>query len=697
LLAIATPAPQTPWDTQRGRGGGAHDERKTVISPKRTRARPKPASPSGDDRKRERGTIRRESDKTLSESEARYRSLFENMLNGFAHCRMQYDDQGRPVDFVYLDVNAAFERLTGLKDVVGKPVSEVIPGIRELSPELFEAYGRVASTGVPESFDFDFKSQNQWLHIAVYRPKQGTFVAVFEDITERKRAELDLRLAKEQLYRAVRSGKVGLWDWDLRTDRVDYSPEFKSQMGYENDEIANDISEWRRRVHPDDLEGALKAVQACLDSADPDYESAFRLRHKSGSYRHILARGTKLLDSDGMPIRLLGTHVDITERTELQAQLLHAQKMESVGRLAGGVAHDFNNLLTVINSTADLAMMNLRESDPLRADFEEILQSGKRAATLTRQLLAFSRKQILKPDVLNLNALMKGMQGMLQRLIGEDISLVFVPAEGLGNVRADPGQMEQVVMNIVVNARDAMRDGGTLSIETRDVEIDELFSVERSPVRPGSYVMLTITDTGIGMDEATRRRIFEPFFTTKEPGTGTGLGLSTVHGIVEQSGGTIWVYSEPGVGTTFKIYLPRLEKATPMDPAVRPTKPLTGTETILIVEDEDSVRKLSTRILQAAGYTVLGAANGGEALLLLERHGALVHLMLTDVVMPTMSGRELATRLAKIRPEMKVLYTSGYTDDDVLRRGVLDEGTHFISKPYSLSELSRKVREVLDA
>ncbi|MFI5312060.1 MAG: ATP-binding protein [Gemmatimonadales bacterium] len=641
--------------------------------------------------------VRQRGEDALLESEARYRSLFENMLNGLAHCRMVWDDEGKPVDFVYLDVNESFGRLTGLRDVVGKPVTQLIPDIRLRSPDVFDRYGRVASTGVPDAFEVEFRSREQWFDVSVYSPKQGEFVEIFDDITVRKRAEAELREAKDRLDRAVRAGRVGLWDWDLRTDKAFYSSEWKRQIGYAEHELSDDLNEWKSRVHPDDRDQALEAVKRYLTDEDTDYEVAFRFRHRSGSYRHILARGSKLLGDDGAPIRLLGSHMDITERSELQAQFLQAQKMESVGRLAGGIAHDFNNLLTVINSTADLAMMNLRAGDPLLTDFQEILASGKRAAVLTRQLLAFSRKQILKLDVLNLNTVMAGMQGMLKRMIGEDIDLVFVPLAELGSVRADAGQIEQVVMNLVVNARDAMRDGGTLTIETREVELDTAYSADHPSVQPGPHVLLAVSDTGVGMDEATKRRVFEPFFTTKESGKGTGLGLSTVYGIIKQSGGSIWLYSEPGIGTTFKIYLPRVTTAAQGAKSARTAEPARGSETILIVEDEESVRKLAVRILETAGYKVLAASNGGEALLLLEREARPVQLMLTDVVMPVMSGRELATRLLKVHPLMKVLFTSGYTDDAILRHGVLDEGTHFIGKPYARAELTRKIREVLDS
>jgi nitrogen-specific signal transduction histidine kinase/CheY-like chemotaxis protein len=389
---------------------------------------------------------------------------------------------------------------------------------------------------------------------------------------------------------------------------------------------------------------------------------------------------------------------DITERKKLEAQFRQAQKMESVGQLAGGIAHDFNNLLTVINGTAELAIAQLRPVDPLHDDLQEIRRAGERAAALTRQLLAFSRKQILQAQVLNLNTVVAEVETMLRRLIGEDIDLVVVPAEGLGSVKADPGQMEQMIANMAVNARDAMPKGGKLTIELQNVDIDEQYARQHGvAVLPGPYVMLAISDTGIGMDEATRGQIFEPFFTTKGPGKGTGLGLSTVHGIVKQSNGFIWVYSEVGQGTSFKIYLPQVAEVADGQRRGPTIASARGTETILVVEDVGGLRNLVKSMLESVGYTVLTATDGEDALRLLEDYKEPVHLVLSDVVMPTMGGRILAERFGRTRPEMKVLYMSGYTDDVVVRHGVLDEGMPFLGKPFTVVDLTRKVREVLDS
>lgn len=371
--------------------------------------------------------------------------------------------------------------------------------------------------------------------------------------------------------------------------------------------------------------------------------------------------------------------------------------MEAVGRLAGGVAHDFNNLLTAISGHAQILLEDLPADDPARADIEEISRAADRAADLTRQLLAFSRKQMLRPQVLDPNALIGEIQKMLRRLIGEDIELITRLAPDLGAVRADPGQLEQVIMNLAVNARDAMPTGGRLLIETRNVELGEDDARRLAPLQPGPHVVLIVSDTGAGMDESTRERIFEPFFTTKEKGKGTGLGLSTVYGIVQQSGGHIWVYSEPGQGTTFKIYLPRVDARPEAAPAPSDADGAhNGREVVLLVEDEDAVRSLARRILEKRGYTVLTARTGPEALRIAERHDGPIHLILTDVVMPEMSGRELAERIAPTRPDARTLFMSGYTEDDVLRRGVLNEGAAFLEKPFTPSALAQKVREVLD-
>lgn len=424
-----------------------------------------------------------------------------------------------------------------------------------------------------------------------------------------------------------------------------------------------------------------------------------------GRVRWLQTIKRPIVSPDGTVAQMLGVATDITARKQTEQalyrseeQLRQAQKMEAVGKLAGGVAHDFNNLLTVINGHAALSLRRLRPEDPLYRKLEAINEAGERAASLTRQLLAFSRKQIMQPEVLDLNKVIFETNKMLQRLIGEDIDLLIGLTPDLGKVKADPGQIEQVLMNLSVNARDAMPKGGKVTIETQNVYIDEEYSSRHLSVRPGRYVMLAVSDTGCGMDAATQQRIFEPFFTTKETGKGTGLGLSTVYGIVKQSGGNVWVYSEVGQGTTFKIYLPCVDShAEEFKSIIDDAQATPGTETVLLVEDEEMVRNMTREILQESGYQVLEAKHGDEALLVSERHNGPIHLMLSDVVMPRMSGRELAEQLSPTRTEMKVLYMSGYTDDAIVHHGVLDEGMAFIEKPFTPHALTRKLREVLTA
>jgi two-component system, cell cycle sensor histidine kinase and response regulator CckA len=522
----------------------------------------------------------------------------------------------------------------------------------------------------------------------------GFALEVHEREQERVRAEAERRRAEERFREVVENIQEVFWIADpVKTEIIYVSPAYQTIWGRSDEALYRNPRIWIDAMHPDDRHRMASVVRASRTTGG--YAETYRIIRPDGSVRWIRDQAFPVHDASGKLARLVGTAVDITEQRLLEDQFRHAQKMESVGRLAGGIAHDFNNILTVINGLADMALDELNDQDPLHGDLLQIRDAGERAAALTRQLLALSRQQILKPEVLDLRIIIGGMEGMLRRLIGEDVTLTLKMDGGLGNVKADPGQIEQVIMNLAVNARDAMPDGGQLTIEATNVEFNAADALRHPTTQPGPCVMVAVTDTGVGIDEATRQRIFEPFYTTKPSGKGTGLGLSMVYGIVKQSGGTIWVYSEPGIGTTFKIYLPRVDEAVRHQrPA--PSAAANGTETILLVEDESALRILATRILQGAGYTVLEAANGGAALLALEQYPGDVHLLMTDVVMPGMNGGELAARLATLRPRMKVLFSSGYADEAILRHGVLDDVRRFISKPYTAAQLRQKVREVLD-
>lgn len=410
-------------------------------------------------------------------------------------------------------------------------------------------------------------------------------------------------------------------------------------------------------------------------------------------------RGTFELRFEPCEVGVMILSIDVTERVKLQQQFLHAQKMEAIGRLAGSVAHDFNNALSVILSFSALILEDLKPYDPMRDDVLAIKRAGERAADLTRQLLAFSRQHAFAPRLVDLNATLHEAEHTLHRLVGEDVEIVFRTQRDLDLVRVDPGQIDQILMNLVVNARDAMPDGGKLTLESRNVTLDATYTNEHFGATNGPHVMLAVSDTGVGMDRETQARIFEPFFTTKEAGRGTGLGLSTVFGLVKQAHGNIWVYSEPGAGCTFKIYLPSAAGAdgesSPVSEVDEVPASLEGSETILLVEDQDDVRLATREILRRLGYNVLEARNAGEALLFCERHPRTIHLLLTDVVMPQMGGRELAERLEPLRPDMRVMFMSGYTEAGVIHHAILDSNVVYLQKPIVPAELGRKVRATL--
>ena len=522
----------------------------------------------------------------------------------------------------------------------------------------------------------------------------GTLCAC-RDLTQREQSERARAEAEAKYQMLVEQVNAITYIAEIGIDGQWYyvSPQVEHILGYTPEEWLALSSNWARLIHPDDVP-AVSAAEKASERGEP-FQAEFRVKRKDGREVWLNDTGVVVRGSDEHPV-MEGIMVDITERKLLETQLQQSRKMEAVGRLAGGIAHDFNNLLTIITGYTDLALSRPSVPLELRTDIERVENAAGRAAALVRQLLAFSRKQVLQPRTLDLNAIVVNMDSLLRRLIDDNIEMVTRVQDDLGKLKADPAQIEQVIMNLVVNARDAMPDGGRLLLETMNLDLGAAYANEHISVKPGRYVMLAVSDTGVGMDQHTLAHIFEPFYTTKESGRGTGLGLSTVYGIVKQSGGYIWVYSEPGKGSTFKVYLPRISEQ--VEESTQPVTQLydqRGTETILLVEDEEAVRDLIVTILSGRGYEVIVARHPTHAEEIASKFPHEIHLLLTDVVMPGTSGRELAARIAARRPGIRVLYMSGYTENVITSGGMLEKGLAFLQKPFSPAVLSQKVREVL--
>ena len=515
---------------------------------------------------------------------------------------------------------------------------------------------------------------------------------------QKQQAEERVRESALRLEMAARAGSVGLWDWDLRTNKVFYSLEWKRQIGYEDSEISNDVTEWQNRIHPDDHEHSIPSIQSFNEKPNSDYHTEFRLRHKDGSYRWIFAQASLLNDDQGRPIRMLGSHVDITERRTLEDQLRQAQKMEAVGQLGGGVAHDFNNILSAIVGYSHLSLMKMSPDDPNRHNIEQILASSERATELTQRLLTFSRKQPVNLVRVDLNDIIAKFEKLLLQLLREDIEFKTTLTNRELPVRADRGQMEQVLMNLVSNSRDAMPHGGRIMIKTGLVKLDQSFIEAHGFGREGDYAMLSVTDTGIGIPETIKDKIFEPFFTTKDEGKGTGLGLSMVYGIVKKHEGYINVYSQPEIGTTFNIYLPVARVTTEAEQQKTDKEvPLRGgTETVLIAEDDADVRLLTANLLRHYGYTVIETVDGLDAVAKFTTNRDRIHLVILDGIMPKMNGKEAWTKIKSLSPGVKAIFISGYADDIFTKDGIPDGEASFIPKPSPPLVLIRRVREVLD-
>ncbi|HTZ99453.1 MAG TPA: PAS domain S-box protein [Candidatus Aquilonibacter sp.] len=503
---------------------------------------------------------------------------------------------------------------------------------------------------------------------------------------------------REEFFKLISDNVVDLIAVvDSNGKRIYNSPSYQRILGYSPEELESTSS--FEQIHPDDRQTVIDAAAEARRSG-LGRRIEYRMRHKNGSWVYLESTASAVRNSRGEVESLVIVNRDISDRRRLEEQLRQSQKMDAIGRLSGGVAHDFNNLLGVIIGYAEIVQEHTAESDPMRAPVDLIIKAGNRASSLTKQLLAFSRQQVMEPKILILNTIVADTEKMLRRLIREDIQLVTSLDPDLGKVRADQSQVEQVIMNLIVNARDAMPEGGRITIQTSNFEIDDQFARRYAyPVLPGPYVLLTVSDNGVGMDTATQQRIFEPFFTTKEKGKGTGLGLSLVYGVVKQSGGYIDVLSAVGKGTTFNIYLPRAGQHAAETKTLSPDRPdeLRGTETILLAEDEENLRSLTRHLLEMYGYRVLEASDGSQALQLSQQTTAHIHLLLTDVVMPGMSGRVLADQLKQHRPDVRVVFMSGYTGQRVGEKEVLEPGSLFLQKPFTREGLARKVREALVA
>jgi PAS domain S-box-containing protein len=515
---------------------------------------------------------------------------------------------------------------------------------------------------------------------------------------ERHQATQALAKSEEQLRRALDAARMGTWFWSVENNRLTGDDNLRQIYGLGPRDRISTYEELLERVHPDDRARVADAVRKVLQNGgELDYE--FRVLLPDGRVRWIAEQGEVRRDEHGRPVYMTGVVTDVTERRTAEERLRQAHRMESVGRLAGGVAHEANNQMSVVLGSADFILGRTDVPEAVRADVEFIRKAAERTAAVTTQLLAFSRRQVLKPEMLDLNAVVTGWEPVLRRIVGADCGVVLRLAPGLGAVRADPGQLEQVLLNLGLNARDAMPRGGRISIETFQSEVTRAYTWGKpsTSIQPGQYVVLAVSDTGHGMDKETLSHIFEPFFTTKGVGKGTGLGLSTVYGIVKQSDGYVWAYSEPGQGTTFKIYLPlRAGAVSPARPDSVPGETVAG-ETILVVEDEAAVRHMMTRALEDAGYRVLQAPGAAEAIEVVARTPGKISLLLTDVVMPGKNGRELAERLEEVNPGIPVLFTSGYTDGEIERRGLLQPGAAFIQKPLTPRALADAVRKILEA
>ncbi len=627
------------------------------------------------------------------EAEECWNELFER-----AHDGVFLLDREADGSFVVRRFNPAEERLTGLRDseVAGRKIEELLPP--EVAAVLGANYRKCIETGHPISYteEIALPTGNRSFATTLVPLRNGRdrVLGIARDITDQVETERALRVSEERFRQLAENVREVFWMIDSSRSQTLYvSSGYEAIWGRPIETVMANPTAWTDAIHPADRDRVLAALATKLLAGT--YDETYRIVRPDGSERWIRDRAFPV--RSGAPGRFVGIAEDITQLRLAEERLRETQKIEAIGRLASGVAHDFNNILAVILANCQFLMEDLPLSDPRRQDALNISQAAERAVALTRQITAFSRKQVLAPRVIAVNCALDNLWKMVRRIIGEDIRVELVLDPRVGNICVDVAQLEQVFLNLVINARDAMPAGGTMTIETGNVDLAGDDVTTHPGAKAGRYAMIAVTDTGVGMDPKVMARIFEPFFTTKEPGMGTGLGLSTAHGIVQQSGGYIWAYSEPGVGSTFKVYLPRVDESAdaPVPREEHAWRP--ATETVLLLEDDDLVRSAVLRILTSRGYQVLEARTPDEARFVCETHPNEIHMLLSDVVMPGTSGPDIAQQLVAIRPSLRVLFMSGFTDHAIVCRGLLDPGVHFIQKPFAPAALANKLRAILDA
>jgi PAS domain S-box-containing protein len=613
---------------------------------------------------------------------------------------------GKTLDGFITDWNAGAERLYGYtaEEAMGKHASMLSPPDRE--HEITDTLAKIAAgERVPRFRTVRLRKDRSPIdvssNVSPILSKKGSVIGasiISHDISDQTRTEEQLRRSEERFQLASRATKDVIWDLDIGSGRVWRSETFREHFGYPPKDTEPDVAGWNELVHPEDRDRVRNGFQTALLRRSDSYESEYRFRRADGSYAAVLNRSSLVYDESGKPTRAIGAITDLSDRRELEDQFRQAQKMEAVGRLAGGVAHDFNNLLMVISAYSEMMRNKLSPEDELQVSVDQVKKAADRAASLTRQLLAFSRKQVLLPRIIDLNAVLEDSLKMIQRLIGEDIELNTSLGEALSAVKADPGQVVQVLMNLCVNARDAMPNGGELKIETRNVSVDVEAAASRHPTFvPGNYAALVVSDTGTGMNQEIQTRLFEPFFSTKESGRGTGLGLSTVYGIVKQSGGYIWIDSELGRGSSFAIYFPAVD--APLTTIITPEiKDAEGHgEIVLLVEDDEALRESISTYLGLHGYKVLEASNGTQAVQVASQHAGSIQVLITDIILPKLSGSEVAREVAETSPQAITLYMSGYSDRELIDYDPWSLTTGFLQKPFALQSLLQKLREMIMA